>query len=99
VRGGADDSYGIEVSKLAGVPQWVIARARKVLEDLESAQPVRSAQLAGRKIAVDAEDIQISFGQMHRSEVEDKLRETDLNTLSPYEAQQLLFELKKLAGE
>jgi len=98
VRGGADDSYGIEVSKLAGIPQWIIGRARKVLEDLEGAQPVRNAKLAGRKVAIDPEDIQISFGEMHRSEVEEKLRQTDLNTLSPYEAQQLLFELKKMLG-
>jgi len=98
IRGGADESFGVEVSKLAGIPEWIVLRAKKVLEDLESSRPVREAKLAGRKVVIDPEDIQISFGETIPSEVEARLREVDLNTLSPYEAQQLLFELKKMAG-
>jgi DNA mismatch repair protein MutS len=94
VRGGADDSYGIEVSKLAGIPPWVISRAHEVLKDLEAAQPVREAR---RKAAPaptkDAAD-QIAF--MPSSEVEEELKRADLNTLTPIEALTLLYKLKGL---
>jgi DNA mismatch repair protein MutS len=95
IRGGADDSYGIEVSKLAGIPQWIIGRAHKVLADLESAQPVRQAKIAGRKVIIDPEDIQIRF-QSPESKLESRLKGIDPNTLTPLEAQRILYELKAM---
>ena len=97
VRGGTDDSYGIEVSRLAGVPPWVISRAKKVLSDLESSKPVRQAVISGRKAVIDSEDIQIRF-QSDDSKLKNRLESINPDTLSPLEAQQLLYELKAIAN-
>jgi len=87
VRGGADQSYGIEVAKLAGVPDRVIKRARAILEELESEQGVRTAP------AVVSD--QISLMDIGSQTVLSKLRMTDVNVLSPIEALNLLAELKQ----
>jgi DNA mismatch repair protein MutS len=89
VRGAADDSYGIEVAALAGVPSSVVNRAKQVLAEL------LDAGIAPPKPR-EEDDGLISFGDLSAQSVADKLRETDLNMLSPYEAMTLLFELKKL---
>ncbi len=92
VRGAADDSYGIEVAKLAGLPDWLISKARGYLEELESAGPQSPAP------AVRQEDRgQISLSDLGSDEVRRILRDTDLNTLTPIEAMNLLFELQKKA--
>jgi DNA mismatch repair protein MutS len=93
VRGGADDSYGIEVSKLAGIPPWVVNRAHEVLKDLEAAQPVREA----RRRTIPANDASNQITFMPASEVEEELKRADLNTLTPIEALTLLYKLKGLA--
>ena len=89
VPGGADQSYGIEVAKLAGVPQRVINRARKILEELESGDgavvPVRRA-----------EEDQLSMGDMAGQEILNQLRLTEVNALTPIEAMNLIFEWKKM---
>lgn len=92
VRGSADDSYGIEVAKLAGLPDAVISRAKDCLKELErgSAAPARAER--------PAEDTdQFSLAQLGADEVSRILRQTDLNTLTPIEAMNLLFELQKKA--
>ena len=89
VRGGADQSYGVEVAKLAGVPEQVVRRAREILEELESGSwvpaPVRPATDTG----------QLSLGGLGGETVLNKLRMTDVNILSPIEALNLLAELKE----
>ena len=92
VRGGADESYGIEVAKLAGIPQKVISRARKVLAGLESGNDIPKAPKAN----VPVSD-QLTFESAPGSEIVKKLENTDPNTLSPIEALSLVYELKKLA--
>ena len=87
VRGGADESYGIEVAKLAGVPDRVIKRAREILEELESG----TVQTAAPAV----EEEQISLMDMGSHTVLKKLRMTDVNVLSPIEALNLLAELKQ----
>ena len=89
VRGGADQSYGIEVAKLAGVPGKVIRRARTILEELE-----RGEHAATPTPAAPPEE-QVSFGDMAAQEVADRLRKVDINTLTPIEAMNLIFELKQ----
>ncbi len=96
VPGGADDSYGIEVSKLAGVPDWIIRRARQVLGQLEEGKEVSPAK---KKHAAAAEGPQISFEAVIPSEVEAALRQVDVNTLTPIEALNKLYELKSLRKE
>ncbi len=87
VKGSVDDSYGIEVSKLAGIPDSIIKRAHEILYELEN-----------KKEPVHTEDKpqsnQLSFGV--KSKAEEELRATDLNTLTPIEAFNLLYRLKAM---
>ena len=90
VRGAADDSYGIEVAKLAGLPENVIQKAKDYLSELETEGISAPAPAAGR------ED-QISFADIGADEIRDTLRNTDLNTLTPLESMNLLYELQRKA--
>ncbi len=91
VPGGADDSYGIEVAKLAGVPNSIINRAKEILADLESGK----AETIVEKVTVD-EDTQLSLMGVASSPVIDRIKSVDLNTLTPIEAMNLLYELKNM---
>lgn len=89
IPGGADDSFGIEVAKLAGVPQSIINRAKEILSELESGN--------GGKVEIirkENDDMQLSLLGAVQSPVIDKLKAADLNTLTPIEAMNLLYELK-----
>ena len=92
VRGGADQSYGIEVAKLAGVPDRVVRRAREILEELENGSAPAGADVP---IGPSSHDEQISLGDLGGQTVLNKLRMTDVNILSPIEALNLLAELKQ----
>lgn len=92
VPGGADDSYGIEVAKLAGVPDWIIKRAKQILKELESG----NAQTEKTKSVADESnnaDNQLSLFSAGGSAVEEKLKSIDINTLTPIESMNILFEL------
>ena len=91
VPGGADDSYGIEVAGLAGVPDSVIRRAKAVLVALENSETPRRERASGKEPVSD----QLSLLDMGANEIASILGSTDLNTLTPLEALSLLFELKK----
>lgn len=88
VPGGADRSYGIEVAKLAGLPDKVVARARTVLEQLESENGVQYVQPRREKE-------QVSLDAVQEGEVLDALRRCQPDTLTPIEAMGLLYELKQ----
>jgi DNA mismatch repair protein MutS len=90
--GAADRSYGIEVAKLAGLPNEVIARAREVLAEHESAERQLTEHLSPGS-APPATQLTI-FTPLSQPVLE-KLREVDLNRLTPLEALNLLAELKK----
>ena len=89
VPGAADDSYGIEVARLAGVPEMVINRARKFLGELEAGAALRAPSPAA------PEEGQISLADVGAQEVCRRLRVTQLDTLTPIEAFNLLYELKR----
>ena len=93
IPGGADDSYGIEVAKLAGVPKGVINRAKEVLQELE--EGVGTPAAVTQKVSSDI-PAQISFGPSNQSKVVEKIKSINLDTLTPIEALNSLFELKKL---
>lgn len=97
VRGGADDSFGIEVAKLAGVPNKVVQRAKQVLKELESGQPVLAAKAA--RAEVEEPSDQLSLVPPNESELLERLRVLDVNTLTPIECMNTLFELSRLARE
>jgi DNA mismatch repair protein MutS len=92
--GAADRSYGIEVAKLAGLPEEVVRRAREVLAEHENSEAELSAQLAsGESTAPRAAQLTI-FTPLSQPVLE-RLREVDLDRLTPLEALNLLAELKK----
>jgi DNA mismatch repair protein MutS len=93
-EGAADKSYGIEVAKLAGLPVEVVERAREVLAEHENAEQNVSAHLAhddGRP----SQAAQLTIFTPLPNVVLDRLRDADLNRLTPLEALNLLHELKK----
>ena len=98
VRGCADGSYGIEVAKLAGVPDSVVKRARQVLSQLESDEP-RSASAPNYFSSVDDNDMQLSFASNAGSEIVDELKTLDINTLTPIEAMSVLYKFVQKAKE
>lgn len=93
VPGGADDSYGIEVAKLAGIPRGVISRAKEVLKELESGDGSRPST---HIVEEGNSPTQITFGHSNQNKVVEKVRNIDLDSLTPIEALNILFELKKL---
>jgi DNA mismatch repair protein MutS len=92
--GAADRSYGIEVAKLAGLPQEVIVRAREVLAEHENAEQRLTEQLASDELRPPRPAQLTIFTPLSQPVVE-RLREVDLNRLTPLEALNLLSELKK----
>jgi len=91
VEGAADDSYGIEVAKLAGVPNEVIKRAKEVLESLENGVGIPLGKGAKKK----TDEPTLSFDDLAKDKIYSMIKHTDLDTLSPIEALQRLYELKK----
>jgi DNA mismatch repair protein MutS len=92
--GAADRSYGIEVAKLAGLPNQVVERAREVLAEHESAEQRLTDQLASDELQ-PRPPAQLTIFTPLSQPVLEKLREVDLNRLTPLEALNLLAELKK----
>ena len=89
VPGGADRSYGIEVAKLAGLPEAVVKKARIILRQLEDQSGRTPPLLAAPK------EEQVSMAALGEAEVIDRLRRTQPDTLTPIEAMSLLYELKQ----
>ena len=92
VRGAADDSYGIEVAKLAGVPESVIGKAKGYLKELNEGGAAAISHSAPKE-----KQGQLSLSDIGGDEVRDILCATDLNTITPIEAMNLLFELQRKA--
>lgn len=93
VRGGTNDSYGIEVSKLAGLPDTVIRRAKEILKQIEHRPaPAPSCE-------PDGEEEQFSLGDLSGRELIERLKLTSPDTLTPIEALTLLYELCNRAKE
>ena len=90
VPGAADDSYGIEVAKLAGIPNVVITRAREILAELEAEGS------APAPAAVKEPDDQVSMMDLTGQQVIAALSSITVETLTPIEAMNELYKLKKL---
>ena len=99
VRGAADDSYGIEVAQLAGVPNAVTKRAKEILESLENGKQPEVKTRFKEKQKNDTSAGMMSFENFVQNEVCEKLKQTDINTISPLEALNLIFELKKILAQ
>jgi DNA mismatch repair protein MutS len=94
VPGGVDKSYGIHVAQLAGLPKSVLHRAREVLDELEANN--RGTELKRRKAKEPAIQMPLFGG---KSEVEEELKNLDIDGMTPLEALNKLYELKKKTGE
>ncbi|HWZ44857.1 MAG TPA: DNA mismatch repair protein MutS [Candidatus Saccharimonadales bacterium] len=92
--GPADRSYGIEVAKLAGLPPEVVVRAREVLHEHENAEHETSSHLAPANKR-DTQQMQLTMFTPLSQKIVDRLRDADLNSLTPLDALNLLNELKK----
>ena len=86
VRGGADDSYGIEVAKLSGIPNAVIERAKAILKETESEGLVTYK-------TVREDSMQLPLEMVAANEIMQDLKTIDVNTLTPIEALQILFDI------
>ena len=91
VPGATDDSFGVEVAKLAGLPGSVVSRAREILQELESAE-------YGRPVITREEpvDDQISMLDLRSQQVCQALESISVETLTPIEAMNELYKLKKM---
>ena len=90
LRGGTDDSYGIDVARLAGVSDAVIKRAEKILESLE-----KNDVLPSKKVNIS--DYQLSLQPLEYDEILDELKKTDVTVLTPLEAMNVLYKLTEKA--
>lgn len=93
VRGGADGSYGIDVAKLAGVPETVVRRAKVILKALEASAATQPLPTIESPSEEPDEKLQLSFESAKEQGIIERLQALDVNTLTPIEAMSLLYEL------
>ena len=86
VKGAADDSYGIEVAKLSGIPESVISRAKEILKKVETEGVVTYKTVA-------APEMQLPLEMQGAQDILHELQDIDVNTLTPIEAMQILFDI------
>ncbi|MCK4259065.1 MAG: DNA mismatch repair protein MutS [Halanaerobiales bacterium] len=110
IPGAADQSYGIEVARLAGLPQEILAKAREILQRLEkeNTSPLMESE---EEVAVSVEiskpilkeepqsvkEQQLSLFTPTKHPIVDRLREIDIMSITPMDAMNLLYQLKKEA--
>ena len=87
-----------DVAKLAGVPNEVVKRAREILTDIESNSSISLGKGAVKRTNTEP-DLFSQYVATKDNEVADRLRDADLNTITPIEAMNFLFELKKLLAD
>ena len=102
VKGGSNHSFGIQVGKMAGLPQSVIKRAGDILKQLENDRDNSGKiQKNVESIATEREGMQLSFFQLEDPvllQIRDEIAGLDINSLTPLEALNKLSEIKKIAG-
>ena len=92
VRGGADDSYGIEVAKLAGIPEAVTNRAKEILK-----KTLEDGVVITKTVAENDMQMPLFFGASN--DIVEELKALDVNVLTPIECMSILSELSKKAKE
>lgn len=94
IPGGCDDSYGIEVARLAGLPAETIGRAREILKLLESGQFAKSELAKGVHVKLNQTSLFDPPPEIKPSELEQQIREVDIDNLTPMEALKLLSSIR-----
>lgn len=98
VKGGADESYGIEVGALAGLPKAVVSRAKEILAKIDAKEADVSGALK-TSVKEHENDMQIGFTDLKNERLMEEISNIDVTTLTPIEALNKLYELVKMANE
>ncbi|HPZ53302.1 MAG TPA: DNA mismatch repair protein MutS, partial [Clostridia bacterium] len=100
-RGGADGSYGIEVAQLAGIPQAVTLRAKELLAILEeqdiSRKEIRRIKRRNKEGEGQVDLVTYAANTVMRDEIVEELKNLDVQTITPIEALNVLFNLHQKA--
>ncbi len=100
--GGVDNSYGIHVAQMAGIPQEVVERAKEVLHNLEANEisPNRTPKIAGRRPGSSVDRNQLNLLDLVRqSPIEKELEKVEIDRLTPLQALIKLNELKEMVNK
>lgn len=97
-EGASDRSYGIQVARLAGIPSLVISRAKEILQELESAHLMSKKERDKALLAAKTED-QLSLFPLREHPLMAEIKNLDIDTLSPKEALEYLYQLKQKIKE
>ncbi len=98
-RGGSEHSFGIHVAKMAGMPRSVVRRADEILKELEQSHDRKELAKPIASLAEHREGMQLSFFQLDDpvlKQIRDELLEIDIDNLTPVEALNKLYNIKKL---
>jgi len=98
-RGGSEHSFGIHVAKMAGMPRSVVNRADEILKELEQSHEKQELAKPIADLADHREGLQLSIFQLDDpvlKQIRDELLEIDINNLTPVEALNKLYNIKKL---
>jgi DNA mismatch repair protein MutS len=101
VRGGSEHSFGIHVARMAGMPKSLVNRANEVLEELEKSHLKHQLIKPVADLASTREGFQMSFFQLDDpvlKQIRDEIARADINNLTPMEALNKLYEIKKMIG-
>ncbi len=101
VRGGSEHSFGIHVAKMAGMPNSVVKRSEKILENLEQSRDTNTPTKQVGKLAKQREGYQLSMFQLDDpvlKQIRDEIKNLDINNLTPVEALNKLNEIQKISG-
>ena len=93
IRGGADESFGVQVAKLAGVPYGVINRAKEILQELEDADIGKKQKKEARKTN-KAVSGQVDLFSYKAGEVAEEICKVDVMSMTPIDALNFLYKLK-----
>ena len=92
--GGADESYGIYVAKLAGIKKSVIQRSKQILKELENVDLAKKT-IQEKKKKITTEEIQVDMFNYKMAEITRILEKTDLDEITPKDALEVLYKLKE----
>jgi DNA mismatch repair protein MutS len=98
-RGGSEHSFGIHVARMAGMPRSVVSRADEILKDLENGHDRKDISKPVDEIAGHREGLQLSFFQLDDpvlKQIRDEIIGTDIDNLTPVEALNKLYNIKKV---